>query len=312
MDSASYTENLTGARRVELPEGSTLAIVAAHWPAGSDGTRTRGAFAASGVRPHLRGAVSVIGTATGSEADAGSLVVDGLIIEGDVRVREGHLRRLHLSHLTLVPGGPSIVALANPSGTNERLDVSLFRCRSGGIRLAESIVGLSIVDSIVDNAGDAAISAPGTSASIESCTVFGSTETRRLEASNVIFDGKLEVRLHQQGCVRFSYVAPVEDTATPRRHRCQPDLALEKITGAGERALVRARVKPSFTSEEPADPSYSQLSTHCAQEITTGADDGAEMGVFRHLQQPQRAANLRVALDEYLRWGLEAGALYVT
>jgi len=31
------------------------------------------------------------------------------------------------------------------------------------------------------------------------------------------------------------------------------------------------------------------------------------MGVFSMLQQPQRLANLRVALEEYLRFGLEAG-----
>jgi hypothetical protein len=36
------------------------------------------------------------------------------------------------------------------------------------------------------------------------------------------------------------------------------------------------------------------------------------MGVFNHLQQPQREANLRAALEEYLRFGLEAGLFYVT
>jgi len=41
-----------------------------------------------------------------------------------------------------------------------------------------------------------------------------------------------------------------------------------------------------------------------------GADDEAEMGVFHHVMQPQREANLRSSLDEYLRFGLEAGILY--
>ena len=36
------------------------------------------------------------------------------------------------------------------------------------------------------------------------------------------------------------------------------------------------------------------------------------MGAFSTLKQPQREANLRTALDEYLRFGLEAGAVYVT
>jgi hypothetical protein len=36
------------------------------------------------------------------------------------------------------------------------------------------------------------------------------------------------------------------------------------------------------------------------------------MGVFSHLKQPQREANLRVALEEYLPFGLQAGMFYVT
>jgi hypothetical protein len=36
------------------------------------------------------------------------------------------------------------------------------------------------------------------------------------------------------------------------------------------------------------------------------------MGVFNSLMQPQREANLRTALDEYLRFGLAAGVFFVT
>jgi hypothetical protein len=36
------------------------------------------------------------------------------------------------------------------------------------------------------------------------------------------------------------------------------------------------------------------------------------MGVYYHLKQPQRSANLRTALDEYLPFGLRAGLIYVT
>jgi hypothetical protein len=54
------------------------------------------------------------------------------------------------------------------------------------------------------------------------------------------------------------------------------------------------------------------LSQACAIEITTGADDQAEMGAFHNLQQPRREANLRTALDEYLRFGLEAGIFYAS
>jgi len=36
------------------------------------------------------------------------------------------------------------------------------------------------------------------------------------------------------------------------------------------------------------------------------------MGAFHNLFQPQRETNLRVRLDEYLRFGLEAGIIYVS
>ena len=36
------------------------------------------------------------------------------------------------------------------------------------------------------------------------------------------------------------------------------------------------------------------------------------MGAFSHLRQPQREANLRVRLEEYLPFGLEPGLIYVT
>ena len=47
-------------------------------------------------------------------------------------------------------------------------------------------------------------------------------------------------------------------------------------------------------------------------EIAGGAEDGAEMGAFSFLQQPQRLANLTTALAEYLRFGLEAGMIEQT
>ena len=43
------------------------------------------------------------------------------------------------------------------------------------------------------------------------------------------------------------------------------------------------------------------------REIRTGADDESEMGAFHLLHAPQREANLRIRLEEYLRFSLEAG-----
>ena len=83
-----------------------------------------------------------------------------------------------------------------------------------------------------------------------------------------------------------------------------------------KRAKIRAEIlrwlKPTFTSKQYGQPDYAQLAQVCPQQIWTGAEDGAEMGVFNHLMQPQREANLRASLNEYLRFGLEVGIIYVT
>jgi hypothetical protein len=132
--------------------------------------------------------------------------------------------------------------------------------------------------------------------------------------------------------VRFSYVPP--QSVTPRHFRCQPDLARQSIednlrqdakklspppTPTALDAQVQAaqisetlRIKPQFTSLRYGDSGYGQLSQRCAVEIRTGADNESEMGAFNELMQPQRETDLRVRLDEYLRFGLEAGIFYTT
>jgi hypothetical protein len=74
---------------------------------------------------------------------------------------------------------------------------------------------------------------------------------------------------------------------------------------------TRRRVAPEFESRRYGDPELAQLTRRTAEEIRRGADDGSEMGAFSFLQQPQREANLRSVLDEYLRFGLEAGLFFV-
>jgi hypothetical protein len=116
--------------------------------------------------------------------------------------------------------------------------------------------------------------------------------------------------LRQAGCVRFCYLPAA--SVTPRRYRCQPDLALQGIADPAAANAIRLRIKPAFTSHEYGQPGYAQLKLTVPSEITEGADDGAEMGAFRFLQQPQREANIRASLDEYLRFGLEAGIFFAT
>jgi hypothetical protein len=87
----------------------------------------------------------------------------------------------------------------------------------------------------------------------------------------------------------------------PRRFACRP------AAGDDPRA-----VRPQFTSLRYGHHAYGQLSRRTSVKVRQGADDEAEMGVYHDLYQPQREANLRLRLDEYLRFGLEAGIFYAS
>jgi hypothetical protein len=71
-------------------------------------------------------------------------------------------------------------------------------------------------------------------------------------------------------------------------------------------------VRPEFTSLRYGDAGYCQLSLHTPPAIRRGADDESEMGAFHHEYAPLRETNLRVRLDEHLRFSLEAGIFYAT
>jgi hypothetical protein len=142
-------------------------------------------------------------------------------------------------------------------------------------------------------------------------TFFGAVSVREMTlVSEAIFNQPARAERRQAGCVRFSSIAT--GSRTPRRYQCQPDLALDGVTDPAERTLIMARLRPIFTSVHYGDPAYAQLGVNCAVEIRTGAEDGAEIGAFHDLMQPQREANLKIRLDEYLPFGLVPGLIYVT
>jgi hypothetical protein len=76
--------------------------------------------------------------------------------------------------------------------------------------------------------------------------------------------------------------------------------------------VTQARVRPAFTARRYGLAAYGQLAGHCPEEIRRGADDEAEMGVFHDVFAPQREDNLTIRLQEYLRFGLEAGLFHAT
>jgi hypothetical protein len=315
MDSSTWAESIVGAGRLRIPAGCRLVIAAAGWTAlpvagGVPGAVARqvGRVTADGVRAHVRGTLEVIGTAPGGSETAGELFLDGVLLEGDLRVANGNLRRLHLAHCTIVPGRGRLRVV----GGNPDLSVELERSVCGVIEVPAAIESVSLDGCIVQAAAGLA----GTAIDLDACrleargsTVLGRTAAASIEASDCLFAGRLAVARRQQGCVRYSALA--EGSSAPRRYRCQPDLALGEATGSAA-AAIRARLKPTFTSITYGEAGYGQLAAACAGEITQGAEDGAEMGAFNFVKQAHRLANLRSQLDDYLRFGLEAGIEFIT
>ena len=171
--------------------------------------------------------------------------------------------------------------------------------------------------------------------SIEESTVIGKVHTKllRLVSNSILharladvdtWDAPVRSSRKQEGCLRFSYVP--EGSRAPRRYRCQPDLAVREVIdaalatdpdlGAADQAELAAgvtmRMRPVFTDLRFGRPAYAQLGSSCPPEIRTGADDESEMGAFHVLFQPQRETDLRIRLEEYLRFGLEAGVFHAS
>lgn len=271
------------------------------------------------------------------------VTLNGLLIAGDaLRVANApgnQLRRLRLRHCTLVPASLPSLIVEIPD-----VDVEIDHCIVGALQVADGSE-VRITNSIIDATNETAVAYCGIDAaretaggalSIENSTIIGKVRTVELKlVSNTIFVAALATgdtwnapvrsEKKQSGCVRFSYVPP--GSLTPRRFRCQPDLEIATRIDAAEKAAngsipqaqvnaIRAEVlswlAPSFSSLQYGAPAYAQLRSSCPAQIRAGASDESEMGAFHDLFQPQRETNLKVRLEEYLRFGLEAGSFYET
>ena len=331
MDSTSEIEDGSSpVAPIRIPERSKLLIVGADWPAepvaGSPGVfeRRLGRFRADETRPHFAGQLEVEGAAPAASPDPGTLVVNGLLLEGSITVKgaaadsggnpvSGHLGALALHHSTLVPGAGGLAV----EGDNPRLAVEVAWSVVAGLAIAGPAPSLSVRDSIVDARGGVAIDAPQQQLDLERVTVIGSATAKTLSISNSIATAPVVAARRQTGCARFSCLA--EGSRTPRRFRCQPDLALAAAAAAkgtdltaAEADAIEGRLVPEFESLDYGHAAYAQLASTSALPIRTGAEDGSEMGAYSFLQQPQRESNLRQSLAEYLRVGLEAGFFFVT
>ncbi len=256
------------------------------------------------------------------------------------------LATLALRHCTLSPSATPDPRIASPPASflvpvhlivdQPDLDLEIASSITGPLRVRTEAAA-TITDSIVDaGSPEALVYADGSgndyggALTVRNSTLAGRVRVDVLTlATNTIFHAQaqpaapdeppVKARRLQEGCVRFCYL-PLS-ARVPRRYRCQPDQALNdraseldvasslELTDA-QKNLVATRVTPVFTSLRFGDAAYGQLSQLAPLEIRQGADDEAEMGAYHNLYQPQRVANLQTRLDEYLRFGLEAGVFY--
>ena len=273
---------------------------------------------------------------TATMAEASEFILDGLLITGrGVSISGAEERttnsvcaaRVVIRHCTLVPGW-AIDGQCTPASPNKeslhlrnvRAKVSIEHSILGPIEVLEDEVHsdpipIEIGDSIVDAMGgdhEAIIGPQATHAhailTVRRSTVFGIVQVHAMQlGENSIFQDCVHVARRQIGCMRFCYVPA--GCRTPKRYNCQPDLVRRAADDAAEEARETARVVPQYTARRYGQPAYAQLALLCAREIFEGADDGAEMGVFHDLFQPQRFANLRARLEEFTPSGMDSGVL---
>jgi hypothetical protein len=257
------------------------------------------------------------------------VVLDGLLIVGrSVQVIDA-VAEIVIRHCTLVPGW----ALGQDCEPEQETEPSLEIIDSAGsLRIERSIIGgirvigdevatdpllIDVSDSVLDATRtdfDALIGGDGRYAhatlTLRRSTVLGGICTHAIELmENAIVTGTISVARRQIGCVRFSYVTP--ESRTPRRHHCQPDLAVAAATEI-DKVAESLRVQPRFASTRYGTPTFARLAAFCAPEIRRGADDESEMGVFHNLYEPQRETNLQTRLEEYVPAGSDAAVIFVT
>ena len=287
-DSETYAADLA----ITLPAESRLVLVAAHWRGrqllnGDIEAPVPGVYSPEGLRPHVLGDLHVTG-----ERGA-SLLIDGLVVEGDIVVEAGDLGSLTLSQCTVAG---RVRVRSGAAGANRELALAVRRSIVGSLDLVDTVPEVLVVDSVLDPAltsGATAVAAPGAHLDVVGSTLFGEVGCRWLEVTSSICDGTVTVVDRQVGCARFSYLAP--GSRVPRRFRCVP--AADATTA----------ISPSYLSTQPGSPFYPSLAPSAPVSIRHGGEFGSEMGVHHHLRRPQRMDAARRLVAPYVPAGMQIG-----
>lgn len=143
----------------------------------------------------------------------------------------------------------------------------------------------------------------GTAVTLTEVTAIGPLYAHQLSLSDSVVTGVIAVDDVQQGCVRFSAV--VTGSQVPRQYE----------------SVLLEEDAPLFVSTAYGQPGYAQLLDSADQavlsgsqgtSVSTGADNGSEMGAFNSLLNPVKEQALGIKYGEYMPLGLTPVLVHVT
>src|SRR5262249_26831695 len=153
--------------------------------------------------------------------------------------------------------------------------------------------------------GDLALGFADGDVCLSRCTVMGPVAVHRLEASECILQQLAQVDDTQHGCVRFS--AWADGSVLPRKFesvRIPDDARLFTATGFGEPGYAQLTGLADNAILPPAGvPPVT---------ISSGAEDGSEMGAYARDKNPIKARAVMIKFEEYMPAGLVPVPINVT
>ena len=277
-----------GAVSAGIPAATRLVVVAASWEPrvlapGAMTPPVPGAYGPDGLRPVLRGTVTVTG------GPGSACLIDGVVIVGDLVVRTDGMTSLTLSQAT-VTGVVRVIAVGDDGGATG-VTVRILHSMVGRLDLADTVPAVVVEASIVApqvggaDAVATTVSAPGAQLDVLGSTIWGDVIVRTLSGTDALLDGTVVVAHRQVGCLRFSHVGP--GSRVPRQFK-------------------PATAQPAYASGHPGAPAFLALD---ARGLETASEQGDEVGVDAHLRRPRllaaagriAAAHLPVGVESYVR-----------
>jgi hypothetical protein len=246
----------------------------------------------------------------------GSLVLQGMWLQGADIVLAGKFETVSLRYVTLDPGssdpkGPLIgtaidgmplapvhlwIEASIGTLTLERCISGPIRTRSGGA-VEQMTATDSIIQAIATPAGnDYALQSDIGTISLARCTVLGRAAVHRLEASECVLDDVAIAEDTQHGCVRFCAYAQGSALHAPYRSVMVPpvvgQLFVSRRFGEAHYARLRRLADAAIIDPQTGDT------------ILGGAQNGSEMGAFTGEKMTLRKRGLEIKFEEYAPLGV--------